>query len=349
MAVAELGTDGTHIMHMPLPPLPPLVPATSEAPSEIRGLIAQLHREYTALDDGAVATYIPELSKADPAKFGICLVTADGRVAEAGDCDEPFTIQSISKPFTYGLAIEEWGHDKVFRHVGVEPSGDAFNSIELHPGSTRPYNPMINTGAIAVSGLLYARHGEAALEQMLTRFSQLAGRQLSIDEDVYRSERATSHRNRAIVHLLLNCGVVEGDAEAALDLYFRQCSVLVTCRDLAVMAATLANMGRNPLTGVSAFELTSVKDVLSIMFTCGMYDYSGQWAYRVGVPAKSGVSGGVMAVVNRQLGIGTYSPRLDRYGNSCRGIAACEAMASRLGLHVFDCLNVGSSYLTAVL
>jgi len=132
-------------------------------------------------------------------------------------------------------------------------------------------------------------------------------------------------------------------------LYFRQCSVLVTCRDLAVMAATLANMGRNPLTGVSAFELTSVKDVLSIMFTCGMYDYSGQWAYRVGVPAKSGVSGGVMAVVNRQLGIGTYSPRLDRYGNSCRGIAACEAMASRLGLHVFDCLNVGSSYLTAVL
>jgi glutaminase len=146
----------------------------------------------------------------------------------------------------------------------------------------------------------------------------------------------------------LNFDLVHEQAEAALDVYFRQCSILVTCRDLATMAATLSNMGRNPITGEYVFvEMGCIKDVLSVMFTCGMYDYSGQWAYRVGVPAKSGVSGGVMAVVNRQLGIASYSPRLDVQGNSCRGIEVCADLASRLGLHVFDCLNVGSSFLSA--
>jgi glutaminase len=148
--------------------------------------------------------------------------------------------------------------------------------------------------------------------------------------------------------LLLNFDLVHEQAEAALDIYFKQCSILVTTRDLATMAGTLANMGKNPVTGVHALiDMTSIKDVLSVMFTCGMYDYSGQWAYRVGVPAKSGVSGGVMAVVNRQLGIASFSPRLDPQGNSCRGIEVCVDLASRLGLHVFDCLNVGSSFLSS--
>jgi len=208
---------------------------------------------------------------------------------------------------------------------------------------------MINTGAITVTALLHARHGERTLDHILATFSAAAGRRLAIDEDVYESERRTGHRNRAIAHLLLNFGVVHDEAEAALDLYFRQCSILVTCRDLAVMAATLSNMGRNPITGESAYDIRSVKDMLSIMFTCGMYDYSGQWAYRVGVPAKSGVAGGVMAVVNRQLGIATYSPRLDEHGNSCRGIEACVELAGRLGLHVFDCFNMGSNFLHALL
>ena len=316
---------------------------------ELQILIDELYERHLPHISGEVATYIPELSKADPEAFGVCLVTADGRTFEAGDCDRPFTIQSISKPFTYGMALEEFGAAKVFEHVGVEPSGDAFNSIELQNGSNRPYNPMINSGAITVTALLHSRHGNRTFEYMLERFSVIAGRQLTLDRDVYESERRTGHRNRAIAHLLLNVGLVHEEAEAALDVYFKQCSILVTCRDLAMMAATLSNMGRHPLTGCSAYSITHVKDMLSIMFTCGMYDYSGQWAYRVGVPAKSGVSGGVITVVNRQLGVGTYSPRLDPYGNSCRGTEVCVDLASRLGLHVFDCLNVGSSFLDAIL
>ena len=316
---------------------------------ELQTLIDTLHAKYLPVSRGEVATYIPELGKANPDHFGICLVAADGQVFEAGDCDQPFTIQSISKPFAFGLAVEELGQELVLQRVSVEPSGDAFNSIELQNGSNRPFNPMINTGAITVSAMLHARHGKRTVDHLLERFSAIAGRQLSIDQSVYESERRTGHRNRAIAHLLLNFGVVHDDIEAALDVYFTQCSILVTARDLAMMGATLANMGRNPRTGESAFTIRYVKDILSIMFTCGMYDYSGQWAYRVGVPAKSGVAGGVLAVINRQLGIGTYSPRLDQYGNSVRGIEVCVDLASRLGLHVFDVLNMGSSFLDAVL
>jgi glutaminase len=316
---------------------------------EIQVLIEELHREYQADNEGDVATYIPELGKANPDHFGICIATADGRVFEVGDCDEPFTIQSISKPFTYGMAIEELGHEKVFKHVGVEPSGDAFNSIELHSSSNRPFNPMINTGAITVTALLHARYRECSLEHLLRRLSAAAGRPLAVDDNVYQSESRTGHRNRAIAHLLLNFGMVHDEVETALELYFKQCSILVSCRDLAMMSSTLANMGVNPATGEQAFDVRCVKDVLSIMFTCGMYDFSGQWAYHVGVPAKSGVSGGVIAVVNRQMGIATYSPRLDQFGNSVRGIKVCQELASRLGLHAFNFTNVGSNYLDVVL
>jgi glutaminase len=286
------------------------MPQAAAPAHELQTVVDELYERYVLLTDGHVATYIPELGNADPDKFGVCLVTADGRTFAAGDCDQPFTIQSISKPFAFGMAVEEFGHDKVLEYVGVEPSGDPFNSIELQTGSNRPHNPMINAGAITVSALLHAHHRGATLEHLLDRFSAIAGRRLTIDQNVYESERRTGHRNRAIAHLLLNFGLVHAEAEAALDLYFKQCSILVTC---------------------------------------GMYDYSGQWAYRVGVPAKSGVSGGVMAVVNRQLGISTYSPRLDKYGNSCRGIEACSELASRLGLHVFDCLNIGSGFLDTIL
>ena len=316
---------------------------------ELQLLVDDVHARHADLNAGQVANYIPELGLANPDDFGICLVTADGRAFQAGDYDRPFTIQSISKPFTFGLVLDELGHEKVFEHVGVEPSGDAFNSIELHGGTNRPFNPMINTGAITVTALLHASHRERTFEHVLDRFSTLAGRPLSIDEAVYDSERRTGHRNRAIAHLLLNFGLVHDHAEAALDVYFRQCSILVTTRDLAMMAASLSNMGRNPITGRQVFSIHAVKHILSIMFTCGMYDYSGQWAYRVGVPAKSGVGGGVMAVVNRQLGISTYSPRLDTHGNSCRGIEACVELAGRLGLHAFDCVNLGSSFLDALL
>ena len=319
------------------------------ATHEVQVLLDRLHAEYATHDDGAVATYIPELARAEPDRFGVSLVTSEGRVFEAGDCDAPFTIQSISKPFTFGMALEQLGRDRVTNHVGVEPSGDPFNSIELQANTNRPFNPMVNSGAITVTALLHQIHGPHTIDHIVETFSALAGRQLCIDPDVYESEKRTGHRNRAIAHLLLNFGMVAGEAETALDIYFRQCAITVTSRDLAMMAATLSNMGRNPVTGHAVFELATVRDMLSIMFTCGMYDYSGQWAYRVGMPAKSGVAGGVLAVVNRQLGIGTYSPRLDPYGNSCRGVEVCAELSSRLGLHVFDCLNVGSSYLDAIL
>lgn len=321
----------------------------SASHQEIQALVDELRARYAPLGDGEVATYIPELSKANPDEFGVSLVTASGRIFESGDCDRLFTIQSISKPFVFGMVLEECGPEQVFDRVDVEPSGDSFNAIELQGGTNRPHNPMVNAGAITVTALLHARHGAAAFDHLLERFSSLAGRPLEMDRAVYASERSTGHRNRAIGHLLLNFGMVHEEVEAALDLYFKQCAILVTCRDLAMMSATLSNMGCHPITGKTALGMSCVKDVLSVMFTCGMYDYSGQWAYRVGIPAKSGVAGGVVAVVNRQLGIGTYSPRLDRFGNSVRGVEVCSELAKRLGLHVFDCLNVGSSFLETVL
>jgi glutaminase len=316
---------------------------------ELQSVIEDLYGKYKPLAEGDLATYIPELGKADPETFAISVVSAEGHVFETGDVHVPFTIQSISKPFTFGMALQELGRERVHERVGVEPSGDAFNSIELQNGTNKPYNPMINTGAITTTALLHAQHRHDAFEHILRHFSAAAGRRLVMDESVYLSERRTGHRNRAIAYLLLNFGLLHEEAEQALDVYFKQCSILVTCRDLAVMAATLSNMGRNPLTGEQVFETPQVKDILSVMFTCGMYDYSGQWAYEVGVPAKSGVSGGVMAVVNRQMGIATYSPRIDKYGNSRRGIEVCVDMAAQFGLHTFNFTNVGSSFLDSIL
>ena len=316
---------------------------------ELHAAIDDAYHRYQPLTTGQVATYIPELGRANPEQFAIALATASGRLFEVGDTAHPFTVQSISKPLMFGLALEKFGLDTVSRYVGVEPSGDTFNAISLQAETHRPHNAMINAGAITITALLHAQYGDETFDVMLERLSQAAGRHLSVDCAVYESERRTGHRNRAIAHLLLNFGMVHDQAEDALDIYFRQCAVLVTCRDLAVIGATLANMGRNPLTGASVYDIVSVRSMLAIMFTCGMYDYSGEWAFRVGLPAKSGVSGGVMAVVNRQLGIATFSPRLDARGNSCRGIEVCSDLAGRFGLHTFDCLNAGSSFLDVVM
>ncbi|KEA62172.1 Glutaminase [Marinobacterium lacunae] len=320
-----------------------------QEPNWLQELIDHLHTKHASHYEGEIATYIPELGKANPDHFGVAVVTADGRVVEAGNSDVCFTIQSISKPLTYGMALEAYGEERVSKHVGVEPSGDAFNSIELEKITNRPFNPMVNAGAITVTAMLYQHYGERTFHEIMSRFSAAAGRQLEFDEEVYRSESRTGHRNRAIAYLLLNFGMVPEHVEAALDIYFKQCSILVNCRDLATIAATLSNLGTNPITKAEVFDIDRVKDMMSIMFTCGMYDYSGQWAYRVGVPAKSGVSGGVMSVVNRQVGIASYSPLLDSKGNSCRGINLCADLAQELGLHVFDCMNAGSSYLNAML
>ena len=301
--------------------------------SPIQDYLDRLHRELAGITDGQVATYIPELAKADPADFGIAIATVDGRVYETGTTRKAFTIQSISKPLVYGVALEDQGPERVRQVVGVEPSGEAFNSISLEPGTGRPLNPMINAGAIATSSLVAGATRQDRLARVTGAMSAYAGRPLAIDEAVFESERSTGHRNRAIGHMLRNYGIVDGDPEPALGLYFRQCAVRVDCRDLALMAATLANGGRNPLTGAQAVHSRFIEPMLSLMTTCGMYDYSGAWVYNVGLPAKSGVGGGIIAVLPGQLGIGVYSPRLDARGNSARGVAVCQRISSDLGLH----------------
>lgn len=317
-------------------------------PHPIATLVERVHARHRDLTDGVVATYIPELGRADPRWFGIAVATVDGAVHTAGDADRTFTIQSAAKPVSYAMALDRFGGERVRQTVGVEPTGDAFNSIALDPSTSRPFNPMVNAGAIATTSLLLTGDPVADRDRFLATMSAAAGRPLAIDEATFRSEVATGHRNRAIAYLLLNAGAIVPPVEAALDLYFAQCSVLVTVADVARIAATLANLGTNPATGVDVFAPSTVRDVLSVMFTCGMYDGAGLWAHRVGVPAKSGVSGVIMGVVNRRLGFAVWSPPLDERGNSIRGMRASADIADELGLHIFDPFSIGASFLDAL-
>ncbi len=244
--------------------------------SPIVEFLESLHQELKGVDEGEVASYIPELATADPDWFGICLVTASGQVYQVGDADIPFTIQSISKPFVYGLALEDNGLADVIAKVGVDPTGDAFNSISLETGTGRPLNPMINAGAIATAGLIPGTVLGPRVRRILQGFSAFAGRELEIDETVYQSESATGHRNRAIGHMLRNFDILTSHPDRTVELYFQQCSVSVTCRDLGVMAATLANRGVNPLTGKQAVRGDCVANMLSVMGSCGMYDWAGE-------------------------------------------------------------------------
>jgi glutaminase len=303
------------------------------AASPIAVYLESLLARHRDSDSGEVATYIPELAGVDPDLFGVCLATVDGAFYEAGDTSESFTIQSMSKPLMYGLALEVSGDEAVRRRVGVEPSGDPFNEISLRPGTGTPVNPMINAGAITCVGLLVEAVDDP-VGRLLDTFSAYAGRRLDFDEAVYRSEADTGHRNRGIAHLLRSFDVILDDPEAALDLYFRQCSIAVDCRDLAMIAATLANGGVNPVTGVRAVSEGVVQNVLSVMTTCGMYDGAGNWLVSVGLPAKSGVSGGVFGVLPGRLGVAVFSPRLDEQGNSTRGVAVCEDLSRGLALHL---------------
>jgi glutaminase len=304
--------------------------------SLIQQLLKEQLEDLRDCHEGEVADYIPELAKANPEDFGIVMATADGRVYAVGDWEKTFTIQSISKPFMYGLAMSLLSPSFMEKKVGVEPSGDAFNAISLDPRTGIPRNPMINAGAIATAAQVWRHDPGRAEDLTLEFFSSLAGRPLAVNESVYESERASGHRNRAISHLLRNAAVIEEEPEPGLDLYFRQCSIGVTCRDLAVMAATLACQGRNPLTQDEPLNPALTTRMLAVMGSCGMYDYAGQWLYDVGMPAKSGVGGGVLAVVPGRLGIAVYSPRLDAFGNSVRGIATCRRLSQALELHLFD-------------
>ncbi|WP_035993078.1 glutaminase A [Leptolyngbya sp. KIOST-1] len=296
--------------------------------AQVQTFLEQLYHEFKGITDGKLASYIPELARADPGWFGISIVTLDGRSFEVGDVAQKFTIQSISKVFVYGMALEDYGREKLLRKVGVEPTGDPFNSlIRLDEDSKRPDNPMVNAGAIATTGLITGSDPAERLNRMLSMFERYVGNEVFVDVSTFMSEKTTGHRNRAMAHLMLNFGMIEQPIEEALDLYFQQCAVLVTTHDLAVMAATLANQGVNPITGQRAVGSEHVRDILSVMYTCGMYNFAGEWAFRVGIPAKSGVSGGIMAVVPNQAGIAVFSPLLDGHGNSVRGLKVFEALS----------------------
>lgn len=301
----------------------------------LQRFLAQCHEEFSTDNSGALADYIPELTRANPSHFGISVATTDGHVYEIGDSGVPFTIQSVSKALVFALALDLLGPERVEAAIGVEPSGEAFNSIRLTTDN-KPFNPMVNAGAIACSGLIYQIEGAGAFERIRQTLGRFAGRDLGVDESVYLSERATGNRNRAIAWLLHNYAVVESDVDAVLDTYFRQCAVLVTARDLAIMAATLANRGVNPVTGDHVIAPHTVASVLSVMTSSGMYDYAGEWIYRVGIPAKSGVGGGIIAALPSQIGLGTFSPCLDSHGNSVRGLKVCEALSARFNLHMLN-------------
>jgi glutaminase len=304
------------------------------ASSPLEEILERAHTEFAPDSGGRVATYIPELGESDPETFGIAVATVDGEVFGIGDANHAFTIQSISKPLVFGMALEERGRDDVLGRVGVEPSGNPFNSVTVDPRSSRPFNPMVNAGAIVTTALIGGTDPSERMERILETFSRFAGRPLTLDQAVLASERETGDRNRALAWLMRSFGMLDSDVDEVVDLYFAQCSILVTCRDLAVMGATLANGGRNPITGERAIDPQHVTNVLSVMSTCGMYDNAGEWLYNVGLPAKSGVAGGVLAVLPGQLGIGVFSPPLDDQGNSVRGVRVCERLSHELQLHL---------------
>jgi glutaminase len=316
--------------------------------ARVMSALSALHERYRGVEDGRLADYIPELAKSDPACFAISIVTVEGEVFEVGDRDRAFTIQSLSKPFTHALALADRGREWVMQRVGVEPSGDSFDSIIRLDANNRPHNPMVNAGAIAVTSMIAGDSPDRRLERMLAMFERTMGRPQTIDEAVFASECETGHRNRAMAYLMLNFGVLGCDVDEALELYFKQCSVLVTARDMATMAATLANGGVHPLTGERAVERAYIRDVLTVMHTCGMYNYAGEWAYTVGLPAKSGVSGGIIAVVPGQFGICVYSPPVDERGNSVRGIRVFEDLSRNCGMHVFETWHQPGSVLELI-
>lgn len=287
---------------------------------------------------GELASYIPELAKADANQFGICLVQGDGVMHFAGDCDAGFTMQSIIKPIILLLALMDKGMEAVHRLVGVEATGkpfDAFNYSDQALQSEH-INPMINTGAIALGTLVDGNSYTEKFERLLALTRKMAGNpNLDLDEKVYLSEKATGNKNRALAYMLKAYGMLEDAVEDVLDFYFRACSVKATAKDLAKIAFILANKGKNSETGEKLFSADYARYVNAVMMTCGMYDGSGAFAVNVGVPAKSGVGGGIMAVVPDKMGIGLFSPALDGKGNSVAGIKALELLSKELKLSIF--------------
>ena len=287
------------------------------------------------VERGECASYIPELARADKKKLGVCLYTRSTDKYTAGDTKDRFTIQSISKVISLAAALELCGFEKVFEKMNMEPSGDAFNSlVKLDLTSDKPFNPMINAGAITTAGYLQPL---VSFEDMLKYARKLCMDDgIVMDEKVYQSEMSHCSRNRAIAYLLQSKGILEADVEKSLDLYIRMCSLSVTAESLAGLGLVLANGGLHPETGTRMIDADAVRVAKTIMMTCGMYDGSGEFAVRVGIPSKSGVGGGILAVVEKQMGIGIYGPSLDPKGNSIGGQRMLEYLSKELKLHLFE-------------
>ena len=294
------------------------------------------NKKYT--EQGIVASYIPELRKAKRDALGICITTLDGEEYCAGDCDEKFTIQSISKVVTLMLAILDNGKDNVFKKVGMEPTADAFNSIiNLETKSPqRPLNPMINSGAIATVSLIAGDDGDKTFERILKFTRKITGNpEININEEVYKSEKITGDRNRALAYFMKSTGIIESNVEDVLDVYFKQCSLEGTCRDISRIAAVLANNGVLPWSGERVVPSYVARIVKTIMVTCGMYDASGDIAVNIGIPCKSGVGGGILAAAPGRMGIGVFGPALDIKGNSMAGVKVLQELSRELDLSIF--------------
>jgi glutaminase len=306
--------------------------ARADAAGPIQAAVEAAHAKYLNLDEGKNADYIPALAKVDPKLFGIALVTVDGKVVKKGDVNAPFSIQSISKVFTLASVIQTAGAEAVLEKIGVDATGQVFNSIvaiELMKG--KEMNPFVNPGAIATTSLVEGKTPEEKWARIIGIHEAFAGRKLEVNQEVYKSESETNERNRAIAMLMHAYDRLYYDPIISTDLYTRQCSISVTASDLAVMAATLANGGKNPITGKQVIEPEHVQRVLAVMATAGLYDDSGIWLYRVGLPAKSGVGGGILAVSPGKFGIAVVSPPLDDAGNSVRAQRAIADISNALG------------------
>lgn len=304
-------------------------------PDELQRLVDDAHAAFADERDGSVSDVYPALAAVDPDLFGIALIGVSGRAYPAGDVDHPFVVMSVSKPFVFALVCESLGVETARRRLGVNATGLPFNSLSAIEAGNGITNPMVNAGALMATALVDgAAHAErwATIREGLSRF---AGRHLSLHEEVYASASRTNHRNRAMVDLLTAMGHLPLDPDEAVDLYTLQCSLAVTARDLAVMGATLADGGVNPLTGEAVVSADVCQRVLAVMATAGMYETSGDWLYDVGLPGKSGIGGGIVAVSPGKGALGVFSPRLDRAGNSVRGQHVARALSRRMGLDVF--------------
>jgi glutaminase len=306
------------------------------SPDLIRALVDEAHAGFAAITDGANSTVYPALERADPAKFGIAVVGVNGRAHTAGDALDEFTIMSVSKPFVLALVEAAIGPDDVQRLLGVNATGLPFNSVaavERSPGGVT--NPMVNSGAIATVGLVPGATADDKWAVILDGLSRFAGRELRVDADTYASASATNHRNQAIARLLDAMGAMHFDPAQTVDLYTRQCCLAVTAVDLAVMGATLASGGVNPISGDRVVDVETCHDVLAVMTVAGLYETSGDWLFQVGLPGKSGIGGGIVTVSPGKGGLGTYSPPLDAAGNSVRGQLVARHLSRRLGLDLF--------------